>query len=307
MSRSVKVVSRRSLLKAGVAANVGLLAGCSSEFDVEQTVSFGVITDVQYADADSREERIYRKSPEKLKVAVDHLNTMDLDFVIHLGDLIDRDFFSYSTVLPIMRRIEAPVAYVLGNHDYEVADDKKSEVPTHIGMSAKHYDFVIGNWRFVVLDGNDISLHAHAKGSDAYNEAAAMLERLKAQNAAFAKPWNAAIDSDQLSWLYSRLAQATQARQKVIVFCHWPIHPDVSDGLWNYKEVLARIESFDCVPAFLAGHYHPGGYGVRKGIHHVTFRAMLDGEDRTSYAVVRCDKKTIQITGYGDEVTRTLT
>ena len=232
---------------------------------------------------------------------------MNLDFVIHLGDLIDRDFFSFGAVLPIMAKIKAPVAYVLGNHDYEVADDKKAEVPARLGMSAKYYDFVIGNWRFVVLNGNDISLHAHAKDSDAYQEAAAMFETLKKQNAAFANPWNAAIGSDQLSWLDSRLSQAAKAHQKVIVFCHWPVHPDASDGLWNYNEVLARIESFDCVASFLAGHYHPGAYGVREGIHHVTFRAMLDGEDRTSYAVVRCDKETIQITGYGDEPTRTLT
>ena len=310
MSRHHGGVSRRTFLKAGAHVVAGtqicLLTGCSSDVAEDEPLSFGVVTDVQYADADPSGPRIYRGSPEKLRAAVTHLNTMNLDFVINLGDLIDRDYFSFYTMLPIVETIKAPVAHVLGNHDFEVADNKKADVPTCLGMSAKYYDFVMGNWRFVVLDGNDVSLHAHLKDSEAHQEAARMLEALKVLNKHNAKPWNGALGPEQLAWLSGRLTKATQARQKVIVFCHWPVYPEELDVLWNAGELVALLESFDCVAAYFGGHHHEGGYGKRNGIHYVTFRAMLDGVDRTSYSTVRCTSNAIEITGYGDEPSRML-
>lgn len=308
MTAKLSSLSRREFLRnsAGLAANICLLSGCDSREVPDVPVSFGVIADVQYADADPKGTRIYRGSSEKFKTAVAQFNTMNLDFVINLGDLIDHDFFSFATMMPIVRRINAPVAHVLGNHDFEVADDKKASVPERLGMTAKYYDFVMGNWRFVVLDGNDLSLHAHLKDSQMYRTSASLLEALKAQNNHNAKPWNGAVGREQLAWLSSRLTQAKQAHQQVIVFCHWPIFPEDLDTLWNAKELLAVLDSFDCVAAYFNGHHHAGGYGVNKGIHYVTFRGMVDGEDRTSYSTVRCTSDVIEITGYGDEPSRTL-
>ncbi|MCF7973517.1 MAG: metallophosphoesterase [Phycisphaerae bacterium] len=308
MSLDEGKVSRRAVLKvgAGVAAHVCLLTGCSERDVPIASFSFGVITDVQYADADPVGPRIYRGAPAKLKAAIEHLNTMNLDFVIHLGDLIDHDFFSFSTMMPLIKTIKAPVAMVLGNHEYEVDDDKKTQVPAELGMSARYYDFVMGNWRFVVLDTNDVSLYANTEGSDAYTEATAILNRLKALNQANAKVWNSAISSEQIDWLNSRLAMAESAHQKVIVFGHSQVYPDGDLRLWNAQEIMTVLDSHDCVAAYLNGHNHDGAYGVYNGTHYVTFRGMLDGEDRTSYAVVRCDPDAIRITGYGDEPTRIL-
>jgi predicted phosphodiesterase len=291
---------------AGVAADVCLLTGCSKRDIPAASFSFGVITDVQYVDADPVGPRFYRGAPKKLKAAVAHLNTMNLDFVIHLGDLIDHDFFSFGTMMPIIKTIKAPVAMVLGNHEYEVEDDKKADVPAELGMSSRYYDFVMGTWRFVVLDTNDVSLYANVEGSDAYREASAMLNRLKALNRANAKVWNSAVSSEQIAWLDSRLAMATSAHQKVIVFGHAQVYPDGDLRLWNADKIMAVLGSHDCVAAYLNGHNHEGAYGVQNGIHYVTFRGMLDGEDRTSYAVVHCDPDAIRITGYGDEPTRVL-
>src|SRR5687768_14184937 len=56
-------------------------------------LSIGILTDCQYADADTppNSKRLYRESPKKLAAAIDHLNTMgDLDFMLHLGDAVDR-------------------------------------------------------------------------------------------------------------------------------------------------------------------------------------------------------------------------
>ena len=65
---------------------------------------------------------------------MEHYNKLNLSFVVHLGDFIDRDFESFDKVVPIYNRLKAPHYHVLGNHDFEVADDKKALVPTKLGL-----------------------------------------------------------------------------------------------------------------------------------------------------------------------------
>lgn len=61
-------------------------------------LSFGLITDVQYANTDSEGERHYQESIPKLKAAVADLVQEKLPFTLHLGDAIDRDFSSFATI-----------------------------------------------------------------------------------------------------------------------------------------------------------------------------------------------------------------
>lgn len=310
-SRDHGVLSRREFLKAtaGLSTGACLLTGCGSYLAQDQRAtpfSFGVITDVQYADADPGGSRIYRASPAKLKAAMAHFNTMDLKFVIHLGDLIDRDYASFDTVMPLLEACRHPVFQVLGNHDYAVAQAKKSSVPMRMGMNRRYYDFGQGSWRFVVLDGNDMSLGAHVPGSNSYDASVDMLEQLKAEKAPNAQAWNGGVGHEQMRWFKATLAHAKKAGQRVIVFCHWPVWPKASHTLWNDMEVVNVLESHDNVRAYLCGHNHAGHYAQKNGIHYVTFRGMVDGADRTSYSAVRCTADAIEITGYGDEPSRIL-
>ena len=128
--------------------------------------SFGAIADCQYCEAPDRGKRKYSASKEKLHQCVEHFNKEDLSFVIHLGDFIDRNFSSFDEILPIYNSLNAPGYHVLGNHDFEVADEYKELVPKKLGMPAKYYDFKIKNWRFICLDGNDLSFIAYPKGSE---------------------------------------------------------------------------------------------------------------------------------------------
>lgn len=304
-------LSRRGFLKAttGLAVSVCSLAGCRSQLAHDkwrQPVSFGVMTDVQYADADPGGARIYRASPAKLKAAVDHFNRMDLAFVIHLGDLIDRDFASFDRVMPLLDACHHPVFHALGNHDFSVEDTKKSNVPVRMGMERRYYDFGEGAWRFVVLDGNDVSLQAHPRGSVQHAAAADRLAQLKARNAPSAQSWNGAVGPEQMRWFKATLAHAEKAGQSVIVFCHWPVFPANAHNLWNDTEIVRVLESHDNVKAYLCGHNHAGHYAEKAGIHYVTFKGMVDGADRTSYSTVRCTSEAIEMTGYGDEPSRRL-
>src|SRR3989339_648463 len=79
------------------------VTGCGSESTSGPGFSFGVVADVQYADAESAGSRFYRNSAGKLEECVSEFNKNTLEFVIHLGDLIDRDYASIDTVLPVFR------------------------------------------------------------------------------------------------------------------------------------------------------------------------------------------------------------
>ena len=86
----------------------------------DRAFTFGLVADVQYADADPVGSRYYREARGKLADCVRVLNQMDLAFVIQLGDLIDRDYSSFDAVVPIYDRLRSPHYHVLGNHDFSV-------------------------------------------------------------------------------------------------------------------------------------------------------------------------------------------
>jgi manganese-dependent ADP-ribose/CDP-alcohol diphosphatase len=280
-----------------------LAAGAQGETPAEAPLfSFGLIADCQYHHEPGEGVRKYDQSGKKLEACVEHLNTMDLAFVCHLGDFIDRDFESFDVVGPIYEGLTMPKYHVLGNHDYTVDDDKKAAVPEKLGMPAPYYDFTVEEFRFVVLDGNDISFHAHPKDSEGYQDA----ERYYAEHRIESPRWNGAIGPGQLAWLKGVLEDADTKGQRAVVFCHFPVYPDNAHNLWNANEVMPLLESFACVTAYINGHNHGGHYGEKNGIHYVTLKGMVDTEE-TAYAVVHVYANRLEIEGFGREEDRTLT
>ena len=91
---------------------------------------FGVIADPQYADADPQKVRYYRNSLNKLSTAINELNDLKLDFVVTLGDLVDRDWSSFQAVLGCYDKLRHPHAVVIGNHDAQV-------ITEHLGADRK--------------------------------------------------------------------------------------------------------------------------------------------------------------------------
>ena len=61
--------------------------------------SIGLIADCQYCKVEGEGIRKYSKSNGKLKQCVAHFNTLDLEYTIHLGDFIDRDWRSFDSVI----------------------------------------------------------------------------------------------------------------------------------------------------------------------------------------------------------------
>ena len=262
---------------------------------------FGVVADCQYANVQSEGVREYALSKKKLKSCVNHLNVIDLKYVVNLGDLIDRDYKSYETVLPIFNQLEMPVYNVVGNHDYSVADKWKTKIPGKLNMPSRYYDFKVEGWRFVILDGNDISFHAYPENSDPYKEVAEYYEQKDVES----PEWNGAIGEKQMGWLHQVLGKSTANKERVIIFCHFPVYPENVHNLWNAGEMIQLIENYPCVKAYMSGHNHEGNYGMKKGIHYLTMKGMVDTE-KNSYAVVKVFKDRLEIQGYGREEDRVM-
>ncbi|MCC6406000.1 MAG: metallophosphoesterase [Planctomycetes bacterium] len=275
------------------------LAGCAAT--KHEPFAIGLIADCQYADADTAGVREYRLAPEKLAACVDDLNERELAFVVHLGDFTDRDWSSFDVVAPIFERLRAPHHHVLGNHDFAVADEHKANVPARMGMPNRWWSFRERGWRFLVLDGNDISLGAHPKGSprDAASRA------WHAEHAPNQPEWGGALGDEQLAWLDRELAAADAAHERAILFCHYPLRPASGHELWNADSVLALVASHPSTAAWINGHNHDGAYAEERGIHCVTIRGMLDGREN-AYAVLRVLPDRLELVGAGRQPSSTL-
>lgn len=283
-----------------------LTAEAADDEGVKPDLAFGVIADVQYCDGDSMGSRFYRQSLGKLDLCVSELNKRQLDFVVQLGDFIDRDFESFDKVLPLYGKLKVPHYHVLGNHDYSVDPAERTDVSRKLGLPGRYYDFAFRSWRFVVLDGNDLSLYAPDTRSVRYEKASELLRKVKQEGLPQAMAWNGGVGQEQLAWLEDLLGKAEAAGEKVIIFCHFPAHPANVHNLWNSNELIKVIESFDCVVAYMNGHNHHGNYAGMAGVHYVTFGGMVETEKETAYAVVEVFGDHLKITGSGREPDRLL-
>ncbi len=261
-------------------------------------ITFGVIADCQYCDCPSTTQRFYRNSPAKLQACVDEFNKHDLAFAVHLGDYIDKDFASFDTLQPIIDQLKTPLKQVLGNHDFSVSETLKRKVPKRMGLSRRYYSFKIDDWRFIALDGNDLSTFA-SFGKQKQAEAAELLDQIKAKEQVNAQTWNGGISSKQIKWLEKQLRKADRGEEKVILFCHFPLHPVDPHNLWNDKQVQEILSTHPSVKAYFNGHNHAGAYGEKDGIHYLTFKGMVDTPNNTSYSIVKIQKDRILIEGFG--------
>ena len=267
-------------------------------------LSFGLITDIQYADAEPEGERHYRASIPKLKAAVTTLAAEKLSFTLHLGDCIDRKFASYATILPLLEPLGHPVHHLLGNHDYTVADGEKCRVTSTLGMPHDYYMFCSSGVRFLMLDTTDLAAYKYPAGSMEALAATDQLKQLAATGANNAGQWNGGLGTPQLAWLDRELTAADAAGEKVILCGHHPILPTNGHQIWTADPVVALIDRHPCVIAYFNGHNHAGAEVVNNGVPYITFKSLLHQPEITAYAVIHLYADRLEIAGYGREKSR---
>jgi len=284
-----------------------LLLACSP--CAAQSLSFAVLTDIQYGDQPTAGKRDYRASLGKLQQAVAALNArQDLAFAIQLGDLIDSRAADLDPILAEYNRLSVPHRHVLGNHDFSAP---RATLLQRLEMPAAWYDFTAPGYRFLVLDGMDLSVNrnSRAQGAAQSDLALAMFDSLRTAKAVNANDWNGAVSQTQLDWLRQRLKLAAVNRERVIAFCHFPVLREASTPahlLWNHEAVRRILDSEPAVIAWFNGHDHSGGYAAAGGIHHVTFPGMVESGAQNSYSLVRLDAARINIEGTGTATSRSL-
>ena len=266
----------------------------------------GLVADAQYADVEPKGTRFYRESIGKLGVAVEEFNRRELAFCVHLGDFIDRNWTSFDAISRSLAPSRHRWHQLLGNHDFDVLDQEKANVPKRLGMAWRYGSFQHAGFEFVILDTNDVSTYAHPVGAPESEAAKRELARIEAANVRQAKPWNGGLGSAQMQWLERTLTEARSAGRKVIIFAHHPVFPADQHNLWNSDEVLALIDRRPGVVAWINGHNHAGAFGERNGVPFVTMRGMVETRDTSAFATARILSDRIVLNGHGREPSREL-
>jgi hypothetical protein len=116
------------------------------------------------------------------------------------------------------------------------------------------------------------------------------------------------IGDAQLAWFRETLGQAKAAGEKVICFCHFAALKAAAEHhrLAKPEPVLAALDNAGCVVAWIAGHDHAGGYALRKGVHHVTLRGLVEAGGATAFARFELADSRLRETGFGNEPGREL-
>ncbi|CAA7404855.1 unnamed protein product [Spirodela intermedia] len=288
--------------------------------------SFGVISDVQYADIpDGRSflgvPRYYRHSILVLQRAVKKWNDQNnLKFSVNFGDIVDgfcpkdQSLQAVQRVVNEFDRFNGPVYHMIGNHClYNLPRPSLVnllKIPTETDLT--YYDFSPSPaFRIIILDAYDISTLGWPQDHPNSLAARKLLEE-KNPNLDKNSPlgltglerrflmFNGALGKQQLTWLDNVLWDSTKRKQKAIICCHLPLHPGASSPealLWNYDEVLEVVHRYTCVKACIAGHDHKGGHAVDSlGVHHRVLEAALEcppGTDAYGHVDVYDDKLSI--------------
>ena len=283
--------------------------------DKTRTVRIGIFTDCQYCNCEPSGLREYRLTLAKLDSCIEVFNSLPLDAVFHLGDMIDHNYSSYDSVLPRFSRFKAPLNLVLGNHDYMIKKRYKEGLVYHIGLGREAggkdavcpegaYTKTIGNWCFIILNGDDLSYVA-PQSREKKDERNEVVGDSYMHLEYTGMPWNGGIGKNQLHWLEAQLGAAQGAGQRVIVLCHFPLFGKEDHLLFNHTEVFTLISRYPCVKAYFNGHYHAGNYVRKDGVHMVNFKGMVDTKQNT-FGLITLTPDSIIIKGYGRETDRKL-
>ncbi|NXC10930.1 ADPRM diphosphatase, partial [Orthonyx spaldingii] len=278
--------------------------------------AFGVIADIQFADAEDGHDfggcrrRYYRHSLRLLREAVQAWagESPPIDFVLQLGDIIDGQNArrgeaesALQRVLEVLGQLSVPVHHAWGNHElYNFSRARLvrsglcsrpaggSAGPPDRDCHAYHFS-PAERLRLVVLDTYDASPLGSEPGSPRHREALRVL-REKNPNEDLNSPaglkephfvaFNGGFSQAQLDWFDEVLKFSDENQEKVIVMGHVPIHPQASNGVclaWNYEAALSVIHSHRSVVCVLAGHLHDGAYCLDShGVHHLTLEGVIE-------------------------------
>lgn len=262
------------------------------------TVRFGIIADIQYGDCETNGSRYYRNSLYKLDECIKEFNKTELDFIVNLGDLVDRSPNDIDSVMQKLTLSNAPVYNLTGNHDYNEIENNQ-DLYRKFKMPSEYYSLILNDWRFIMLNTNEIASYANVKDNWKEKELKKQLENIKKKGKRNGQSYNGGISSFQLKWLEEELKEAEMKKQNVIVFTHHPLYPASIFTAFNDEEILEILTNYPCVKLILSGHHHTGASGSYKGIPCITTEGMIETENTNAYGIINIYKDKIVLSGKG--------
>jgi manganese-dependent ADP-ribose/CDP-alcohol diphosphatase len=275
----------------------------TSYSQTDPILKIGLVADPQYADNPAAGKRHYRESLWKLNEAIVTFNTMHVDFVQNLGDIIDKGWENYDSILPVYQNLNPDIEnyHLLGNHDFAVDSVHLPKLLETLSMPDYYYSHAKKGWRFIVLDATDYSYFSNSLHQHDINQIDTYYESTTGKSNNYR--WNSAIGKEQQNWLKQELDSARSLKQKVIIFSHMPVRPlNSAENLWNNQEIIDIIEQSSNVVAFINGHNHAGDYILKNGIHYITILGMVDTKIN-SYGLLEIYNNRLVLNGYGNQKT----
>lgn len=290
-------------LKAAIQFSILFLMMIFSQTAISQ-IQFGVFADCQYCNCETAGNRFYRNSLDKLEDCIQQFNNnKNLEFVVGLGDLIDRNLASFDSVNAVLTQSEKKVFHVAGNHDFSVEKEDLNKVPEKLNLKETYYSFIKKGWMFIFLNGNEVTVNSN--NPEIVQRAENMLNKLKEQNKPNTYEWNGGMSRLQINWMEERLKHAENKNLNVAILCHYPLLPLEAHTLWNSDEVLKVIGKYKSVKLWLNGHNHAGNYAFQNGIHFINLKGMVETKNENAFAEVRLSDDEIIIKGFGREPDQT--
>ena len=234
---------------------------------------FGIITDIHFLS--ENEAAAAQATAAELQNCLNCWQRNNVDFLLQLGDLIKgsdtHKHDEFRQISSILKSFPGPIRHVIGNHCLALP---RRELMAGLGLQTPCYTFASNEFRFIVLDGMDLSVLRKPETEEEQQLLAFFHAHPELHD------YCGAVGTRQKAWLQRELEKAQFAGEKVIIICHFPLLPETTDQkhglLWNHREIAELLASFPAVKTCLSGHYHYGGYGVLGGIHFVVLPAFVN-------------------------------
>jgi predicted MPP superfamily phosphohydrolase len=241
---------------------------------------FGIITDIHFSTEE--EPAAAAQTSADLRTGLDYWQRKDADFIMQLGDQIrgsdkhkEEELRQVSSML---NSFPGTIRHVLGNHCLALP---RQTLMAALGLQAPFYSFTMKGFRFIVLDGMDVSMLRIPETPEDYQTLAVFHAHPELHD------YCGAVGLQQRFWLKRELQEADRLEERVIVFCHFPLLPETTDQkhglLWNHAEIAELIASSSCVQVCLSGHYHYGSYARYRGIHFVVLSAFVNRQEHPRF------------------------
>lgn len=213
----------------------GVLEAASPSLGANQTVSFGIISDLH--------QDLTFDAPKRLQAFIDSMKAKKPDFILQLGDFcVPKE--KNRIILDIWNQFQGDKHHVIGNHEF---DDNSTleEIVSFFKMPHRYYSFDTKGYHFVILDGNG----PLPSGPQPY--------------------YPSYFHEDQLSWLEADLSNTTLP---CVIFCHQGLD---HNGVSNRESVRLLFQNinqkagYKKIKAVFSGHHHLDYYNEINGIHYI--------------------------------------